>query len=135
MSEDPGLGTVTELNAENFEPLLRTAKGMVVMEFYSPNCPVCQMISPIIEAMAKDMQGQVYFSRLNTDDYPEISVRLDVVATPTFIFFCGGRPVGAWVGFVSEIAMRDTIEDLNQHKDICIQTSTPLPSRILDAHG
>ncbi|MDD1771252.1 MAG: thioredoxin family protein [Methanomassiliicoccales archaeon] len=135
MSADAGLGLVRELDAESIEPLLRDAKGMVIMEFYSPNCPVCQMISPIIAGMAKEMTGKVVFSRLNTDAYPEISTRLGVLATPTFIFFCGGRPVGAWVGFASEAAMRNTIEDLNRHKEACIRTSTPLPSRILDAYG
>ncbi len=136
MSDDLESGTlVTELNAENMIAVLEEAKGMIVMEFYSPNCPICQTISPVIDGMAKEMQGRVFFSRLNTDAFPEISARLGVVATPTFIFFCGGRPVGAWVGFASEAAMRSTIEDLNRHKEACIRNSTPIPERTLDAHG
>lgn len=124
-----------ELSATNIESVLRYAKGMVIMEFYSPNCPVCMAISPTLANMAKELKGRVLFSRLNTDAYPEISTKLGVVATPTFIFFCGGRPVGAWVGFVSETVMKDTIEDLNRHKDACLMTSTPIAQKKLDGYG
>lgn len=135
MRVDIGPGLVTELDAESIEPLLGTATGMVVVESYSPDCPVCQTIAPIITEMAKEMIEKVVFSRLDTDAFPEISTHLGVLATPTFIFFCGGRPVGAWVRFASEAAMRDTIEDLNRHKEACIRTSTPLPPRAPDAFG
>jgi len=76
MSADAVPGLVTEPDAESIEPLLRTAMGMVIMEFYSPDCPVCQTIAPIIAGMAKEMTGKVVFSRLNTDAYPDTSVRL-----------------------------------------------------------
>ncbi len=133
--EAPPEGLVVELSEGNIEPVLRSAKGMVVMEFYSPNCPVCQMIAPILDGMAKEMKGSVLFSRLNTDAYPGISLKLGVVVTPTFIFFCAGRPVGAWVGFVSETVMRNTIEDLNRHKEACVKNSTPIPQRGFDGYA
>jgi thioredoxin-like negative regulator of GroEL len=125
---------VRELDTRDIEPLLRATEGMVVVEFYSAGCPICQMIVPLLEEMAKDMRGRVLFCRVNTDTNPDISEKLGITATPTFIFFCHGRPVGAWVGFVSDAAMRNTIEELNRQKEACLRNSTPLV-RTPDSHG
>jgi len=99
--------------------MLLANSGMLVLEFYSPHCSICAQAEPVLEAMAAEKKGEVTFARISTDESVEIAVKLGVVATPTFLFFCGSRAVGAWVGYISEAALRDAIESMSRYRGDC----------------
>jgi len=99
--------------------MLLANSGMLVLEFYSPHCSICAQAEPVLEAMAAEKKGEVAFARISTDESVEIAVKLGVVATPTFLFFCGSRAVGAWVGYISESALRDAIESMSRYRGDC----------------
>jgi len=105
--------------------MLLANSGMFVLEFYSPHCQTCAQAAPVLEAMAVEKKGEVTFARMNTDENVDTAVKLGVVATPTFVFFCGTRAVGAWIGFISEAALRDTINSMNRYRGECGKSHAP----------
>jgi thioredoxin 1 len=56
------------------------------------------MLTPTIEALAKDYKGKVSFAKLDTDKSPKIAMALGIHSIPTIIFFKGGKQVERMTG-------------------------------------
>jgi len=70
----------------------------VVVDCWAPWCGPCRMLSPTIDAMARDMKGKVAFGKVNTDDNYQISSKFRVMSIPTLLFFKDGQLVDKMVG-------------------------------------
>lgn len=71
---------------------------VVVVDCWAEWCGPCRMIAPIIEELAKEMQGKVVFGKLNVDENMEIPSRYYISAIPTLLIFKGGKLVDKVVG-------------------------------------
>ena len=47
----------------------------IVIDCWAPWCGPCKMVGPIIEELAKDMQGKFVFGKLNVDENPKTSAK------------------------------------------------------------
>ena len=56
------------------------------------------MVGPVIDALAKEMQGKVAFAKLNTDENQKTAMRYTIEAIPTLLVFKDGELVDRWVG-------------------------------------
>ncbi len=70
----------------------------VVIDCWAPWCGPCRMLSPTIDAMAKDMRGEVVFGKLNTDDNFFTSGKYRISGIPTLLIFKEGQLVDRMVG-------------------------------------
>ena len=70
----------------------------VVVDCWAQWCGPCRMLSPTIDALAKDMKGKVAFGKLNTDDNFQTSEKHRISSIPTLLFFKDGRLVDKMVG-------------------------------------
>jgi len=85
---------VTDSNLDEF--VKRYPK--VVIDCWAPWCGPCRMLSPTVDAMAKDYKGKVVFGKLNTDDNFGVSGKYRVMSIPTLLFFKDGKLVDQMVG-------------------------------------
>jgi thioredoxin 1 len=85
---------VTDSNLDEF--VKRYPK--VVIDCWAPWCGPCRMLSPTVDAMAKDYKGKVVFGKLNTDDNFGVSSKYRVMSIPTLLFFKDGKLVDQMVG-------------------------------------
>jgi thioredoxin 1 len=70
----------------------------IVIDCWAPWCGPCRMIGPIIEEMAKDMQGKIVFGKLNVDENPQTSMKYGIMSIPTMLVFKDGKLVDRVVG-------------------------------------
>ncbi len=77
---------VTELNESTFDKFIEENK-CVLIDCWAPWCGPCRRMGPIIEELAKDLEGKVAVAKLNTDDNPGISARFEINAIPTLLIF------------------------------------------------
>jgi len=70
----------------------------VVVDCWAPWCGPCRMLSPTIDAIAKDMKGSVAFAKLNTDDNYDTAGKFKIMSIPTLLFFKDGKLVDKMVG-------------------------------------
>jgi len=70
----------------------------VVIDCWAPWCGPCRMIGPIIEELAKDMQGKIVFGKLNVDENPQTSMKYGIMSIPTMLVFKNGKLVDRVVG-------------------------------------
>jgi len=70
----------------------------VVVDCWAPWCGPCRMLSPTIDALAKDMKGKIVFGKLNTDDNFQTSEKYRISSIPSLLFFKDGKLVDKMVG-------------------------------------
>ena len=58
------------------------------------------MMSPVVEAMARDYSGRALFGKLNTDQNSVTSTKFRVMNIPNFMVFKNGRLVDQVLGAV-----------------------------------
>jgi thioredoxin 1 len=79
---------------EEVEDIIRQAKEegtLVVIDFYSQNCPPCKMIAPLYEELSEEFEGVVRFLKLDVNANPDTTAKFRVDGWPTFLFVKNGE--------------------------------------------
>ncbi len=98
------------LNAEEFAKTI--ANGVSVVDFYAEWCGPCKMMGPVIEELAKEMDGKAKVAKLNVDEEMAIAGQYGVSSIPTIIFFKDGQEVDRVLGVQSKDSMVAKINSL-----------------------
>ncbi len=72
--------------------------SLVVVDCWAAWCGPCQMVAPIMEAMAKDYAGRVLFGKLNVDENREVATQYQIMSIPTLLVFKNAKLVDRIVG-------------------------------------
>ena len=81
---------------EEFENAI--AKGDVLVDFYATWCGPCQMLSPIIEEIAKENED-LTIVKVDVDELPSVASKYGVSSIPTLIHFKDGENVNSTLGY------------------------------------
>ena len=84
----------------------------IVVDCWAPWCGPCRMVGPVIEELAKEMQGKIVFGKLNVDENPQISAQHQIMSIPTLLVFKGGNLVDRIVGAVPKEVLKERIEKI-----------------------
>lgn len=79
---------------------------VAVIDCWAAWCGPCRMMEPVVEALARELAGQVAFGKLNVDENPRASERFGVASIPTFLVFRGGRLADQVIGAVPAQVLR-----------------------------
>ena len=113
-----------------WETLVEKAKKPVVVMFYSPACAFCHQMEPYFRSYAMEYRESMIFLRFNILANPWTTERYGVRSTPTFKFFCDGKPVQEIVGAVYPALLKRMIEDVLLHGKECAKNSTTIDYEI-----
>ena len=86
-----------EVTDANFDEFV-SKHPRVVIDCWAPWCGPCRMLTPTIEAMARDKKGEVVFGKLNTDENQLTSGKYRIMSIPTLLYFKNGKLVHTTVG-------------------------------------
>lgn len=87
-----------DVNQDNFEEVVIASKVPVLVDFYSPHCPPCTKMVPILEDLSKKYAGQINIVKVNVDEQGDIADRFGIEQMPTMLLFNAGEPVGQVIG-------------------------------------
>jgi thioredoxin 1 len=87
------------LTSQNFKTEITDYQGTVLVDFWAPWCGPCQMLGPIIDEIATELNGKVKVMKLNVDEEGAISTQYNVQGIPTVIIFKNGLVADQIVGF------------------------------------
>ncbi len=118
--------TIIELNDANWEKLIELGGKPTVVMFFSPSCPHCLAMMPHFEKYADEFKGRISFARIDINLNPFTVSRYGIMATPTFKFFCSGRPVQEIVGEIYPTLLKKITEEALEYGSSCASRSTPI---------
>ncbi len=102
----------------------------VAVMFYSPSCAFCHQMEPYFKQFAEDFKDSVLFVKINILTNTWAPERYGVRSTPTFKFFCNGKPVQEMVGAVYPALLKKMVEDVLIHGKDCAKNSTAIDYEI-----
>lgn len=88
---------VKHLDDENFNDTI-SKEDVVLVDFYADWCGPCRMMTPIINELAEEMDGQVTVGKLDIDSSQKTTQQFGVASIPTLILFVNGEEVDRVVG-------------------------------------
>jgi thioredoxin 1 len=103
----------------------RNSRPVFVM-FFSPTCRHCITIQPHIQELASQFSELVTFVKIDIVRFSWVAERYGVMATPTFQYFCGGKPMQTRVGAVFPAMLKKMVEEMITHGDECRVRSTEI---------
>ncbi len=95
-TERPTSNKPIEINDATFKEVIKNS--LVVVDCWAPWCGPCQMVSPIMEEMARDYAGRILFGKLNVDENQEVPTHYQIMSIPTLLIFKEGKLVDRIVG-------------------------------------
>lgn len=88
--------SVLSVNKNNFDSV-KTSDKPVLLDFYADWCGPCQMVSPLVDEIAKE-NPQYLVGKINVDQEPELAQAFGVASIPTLIVMKNCKIVQQSVG-------------------------------------
>lgn len=103
--------TPLKITDADFEDAIKKYPTIVV-DCWAPWCGPCRMVGPVIEELAKEMQGHIVFGKLNVDENPQTSAKHQIMSIPTMLVFKNGNLVDRLVGAMPKQMLKQKLETL-----------------------
>ncbi|HEX2955108.1 MAG TPA: FAD-dependent oxidoreductase [Bacillota bacterium] len=104
---------VLYIGANQFHAEVIQSSQPVVVDFYSEDCPPCEVLAPIYEKMAEKYVNYFRFVKILRQENRDLAKELGVSSSPTVLFFKNGEEIGQRLsGFLSKPQVRQAIESI-----------------------
>jgi len=99
------------LTDQNFEAEVLKSSVPVMVDFWAAWCGPCKILSPIIEEIAKELEGKaVKIAKMDVDANLDTPSKYGIMSIPTVIIFKNGEVLEQMVGVQAKDKL---IEKLN----------------------
>ena len=105
------MAVVTVTN-NNFEEEVLACKIPVVLDFWADWCSPCQIQAPVIEELAKELDGKVKFAKVNVDEEAALALKYQIMSIPTLAVMNYGLFQTRAVGVQSREAVMEMLAPL-----------------------
>ena len=100
---------VVDANEATFEVEAK-ASPTVVVDLWAPWCGPCRIVSPMLDAFAREHSGRVKVVKVNVDDNQPLAIRFDAMSIPTMVVLRDGQVVDRIVGAMPQPALWARLE-------------------------
>ena len=90
--------------------LENSAKGPVLVNFWTAKAGPCLRLYPVLDKLVHDYGGKFLLVNLNADDQRTVAKEYGVISVPTMKLFRGGQVAGTLRGYQSEKELRAFID-------------------------
>ena len=63
----------------------------LIVDYWAPWCGLCRMMAPEFAKAAAALRRQARFAKINTEQFPQVSSRLNIRGIPLLILYAGGH--------------------------------------------
>jgi thioredoxin 1 len=90
----------------------QVGSGVTLVDFHASWCGPCRTLAPVLETVAKEMDGKATIGKVDIDSEQQTAGRFQITSVPTMILFKNGKEVGRLIGLRSADAIKDFIKSV-----------------------
>jgi thioredoxin 2 len=103
-------GHPVALNAQSFETHAAKTDIPMLVDFWAPWCGPCRAMAPQFEKAASQLEPQVRFAKVNTDEEQQLAGRFGIQGIPTMILFHRGQEVARQSGLMDATRIESWVQ-------------------------
>ena len=92
---------VYTITNENFEDEVLKSELPVLLDFWADWCGPCKMMSPVVDALAEELDGKVKVGKVNVDEQSALALKYQIMSIPTLVVMKNGVFEGKAIGVQS----------------------------------
>src|SRR6202167_3765431 len=96
----------------NADVVERSRTTPVIMDLWAEWCGPCKQLSPVLEKLAAEADGQWILAKVDVDANPQLSAALQVQSIPMVVAVLGGQLVDGFLGAMPEAQVRHWISQV-----------------------
>jgi len=99
---------------ENFKNEVLSSELPVLVDFWAPWCGPCQMMSPVLESLAKKFEGKIKIVKVDTEetDNQQLAADYQIQSIPNMKVFKNGQIVENLIGFRPENILEEELKQI-----------------------
>ncbi|MFA6541570.1 MAG: thioredoxin [Bacteroidota bacterium] len=89
-----------------------------VVDFWAPWCGPCRFVGPVIDELSVELQGQVNFYKVNTDEEQELAGVFGIQSIPSLLFIPKDKQPMMAMGALPKAELKKIIDEKLLEKKI-----------------
>ena len=99
----------TAVTTETFESEVLQSDKPVIVDFWAEWCGPCHAVSPVLDKIVDEHNGDLKLVKVNIDEEQGLAVRFGVQSIPMMILFKEGEPAAAAIGAQPKSALEKAL--------------------------
>jgi len=104
-SEPRSAGKVLHADLESFEQIVLDSEVPVLVDFYADWCRPCQLLSPILEELARELPD-AKIVKVDVDESRQLAGYFGISSIPALMVFKDGKVVDSRLGLVDKATLK-----------------------------
>ena len=96
------MSNVKKVTTDTFRKDVIESDKPVVVDFWAEWCGPCKKLSPILEEVAEELDGEVTIAKVNVDEERNLGAMFQIMSIPNVLIFNHGEKVDEFVGLRSK---------------------------------
>src|SRR5262245_55212715 len=101
----PPIAEPIDADATTFDEIVAGARVPLLIDFWAAWCGPCRMAAPEVKRTAEQMAGRAIVLKVDTERWPALAQRFNVMSIPNFVVLKNGRVMRQQPGLVDHRQM------------------------------
>jgi thioredoxin 1 len=106
------MANIKEVDEKTFQSEVLESDIPVLVDFWAPWCGPCQMVAPMLEAVAEKMGDKLKVVKLNTDENMNTAQNYEIMAIPSLLIFKEGNVIERIVGVQPQPQLEAKLQEI-----------------------